>query len=91
MGGTRIQIENLDFNLYSTVKVYLGRKECPISRYDYLTDEVECINQACGSDMERLELSIRVNDHLWQLEKTYFQCRANPIVFDWFPKKAIMR
>jgi hypothetical protein len=43
------------------------------------------------SDMERLELSIRVNDQPWQLEKTYFQCRANPIIFDWFPKKAIVR
>ncbi len=91
MGGTKIQIENLSFNLYSIVKIFLGKKECLISRYDYSTDEIECINQACTNDMERLELSIRVNDYPWQLKKTYFQCRANPIVFDWFPKRAIMR
>jgi len=91
VGGTKIQIENLSFNLYSIVKIFLGKKECSISRYDYSTDEIECINQACTNDMERLELSIRVNDYPWQLEKTYFQCRANPIVFDWFPKRAIMR
>jgi hypothetical protein len=91
VGGTKIQIENLSFNLYSIVKIFLGKKECLISRYDYSTDEIECINQACTNDMERLELSIRVNDYPWQLKKTYFQCRANPIVFDWFPKRAIMR
>ena len=73
------------------VKIFLGKKECPISRYDYSTDEIECINQACTNDRERLELSIQVNDHLWQLEKTFFQCRANPIIFDWAPKRAIMR
>lgn len=73
------------------MKIYLGRKECRTSRYDYSTDEIECINQACDNDIERLELSIQVNDHSWQLEKTFFQCRANPIVFDWSPKKAIMR
>jgi hypothetical protein len=38
-----------------------------------------------------LELNIRVNNYSWQLEKTFFQCRANPIIFDWYPKKAIMR
>jgi hypothetical protein len=91
VGGTKIQIENLKFNLYSTVKIFLGKKECPMSRYDYSTDEIECVNQACASDRERLELSIQVNNQLWQLEKTYFQCRANPIIFDWVPKRAIMR
>jgi len=73
------------------VKIYLGKKECQISRYDYSTDEIECINQPCNNDIERLELNIRVNDYPWQLEKTFFQCRANPIILDWYPKKAMMR
>ncbi|CAF4300412.1 unnamed protein product, partial [Adineta steineri] len=90
IGGTKIQIENLDFNLYSTVKIYLDKQECQISKYDYSTNEVECINQACMNDKERLELNIQVNNHQWQLEKTYFQCRANPIIFDWYPKKSII-
>ncbi|CAF1388189.1 unnamed protein product [Adineta steineri] len=90
IGGTKIQIENLDFNLYSTVKIYLDKQECQISKYDYSTNEIECINQACMNDKERLELNIQVNNHQWQLEKTYFQCRANPIIFDWYPKKSII-
>ncbi|CAF3798026.1 unnamed protein product [Adineta steineri] len=90
IGGTKIQIENLDFNLYSTVKIHLGKQECQISKYEYSTNEIECINQACMIDKERLELNIQVNNHQWQLEKTYFQCRANPIIFDWYPKKSII-
>ncbi|CAF1162710.1 unnamed protein product [Adineta ricciae] len=90
VGGTKIHIENLDFNIYSTVKIFLGKSQCPISKYDYPTDEIECINQACANDRERLELSIQVNNQAWQLEKTYFQCRANPIIFDWEPRRAIM-
>lgn len=81
----------MNFNLYSTVKIYLGNKECLISRYDYQTNEIECINQACENDREQLELKIQVNDHPWQLEKTFFQCRANPVVFDWSPKRGIIR
>jgi hypothetical protein len=91
VGGTKIQIENLSFDLLSTVKIFLGNKQCYITEPGSSTDEIECVNQACINDMEHLKLSIQVNDHPWQLEKTYFQCRANPIVFDWYPKKAIMR
>lgn len=73
------------------MKIFLGKNECSLSRYDYSTDEIECINRACASDNERLELSVYVNEKPWKLEKTFFQCRANPIVFDWTPKKAILR
>ncbi len=73
------------------MKIVLGKQDCPISKYDYSTDEIECINQACGNDMERLELNIRVNDSPWQLDKTFFQCQANPIILDWFPKRSIIR
>ncbi len=73
------------------MKIFFGKNECQISRYDYSTDEIECINQACVNDNERLELNIQVNHYPWQLEKTFFQCRANPIIFDWYPKKSIMR
>lgn len=69
------------------MKILLGKKECPISG----TDEIECVNQACEADNERLELSVYANDLPWQLEKTFFQCRANPIVIDWTPRKSIIR
>ena len=54
-------------------------------------NEVICINQACQNESEQLELSIQVNAQIWQLEKTYFQCKSDPIVFDWSPKKSILR
>ncbi|CAF3033085.1 unnamed protein product [Rotaria sp. Silwood2] len=88
VGGTKIRIQNL--NLNSTIKIFLGNAECHISKYDYSINEIECINQACVNDKEQLELNIQVNNHSWQLEKTYFQCRANPIILDWFPKKSII-
>ncbi|CAF4561242.1 unnamed protein product, partial [Rotaria magnacalcarata] len=33
---------------------------------------------------------VQVNNRLWQLEKTFFQCRANPIISNWSPKKSIL-
>ena len=52
-------------------------------------DEIECINQACTNNIE--ELSIQVHNHQWQIEKTNFQCRNNPIIYDWYPKRSILR
>ncbi|CAF0972266.1 unnamed protein product [Rotaria sordida] len=90
VGGTKIRIQNLNLNLNSTIKIFLGNAECHISKYDYPINEIECINQACMHDREQLELNIQVNNHSWQLEKTYFQCRANPIILNWYPKKSII-
>jgi hypothetical protein len=59
--------------------------------YRITSDVIECFNQACMTDHEQLELSIQVNNQSWQMEKTYFQCRANPMVFDWSPRKSIIR
>ena len=75
----------------SVAKIFLGKQECYVSKYDYATDEIECVNQPCQNDMERLELTIQVNGDPLQLQRTYFQCRANPIIFDWYPKKSILR
>jgi hypothetical protein len=37
-GGTKIRIQNLDFeknlNLFSTMKIFLGKQQCYISEYD---------------------------------------------------------
>lgn len=52
---------------------------------------IECINQACSMDNEQLELSIQINDQLWQIEKTIFECRSNPVIYDWSPKRSIRR
>ncbi|CAF4667346.1 unnamed protein product [Rotaria sp. Silwood1] len=90
IGGTQIRIRNLNLDLNSSIKVFLGNAECSISKYDYSIDEIECINQACANDREQLELNVQVNNRLWLLEKTYFQCRANPIIFNWHPKKSIL-
>lgn len=60
-------------------------------KYNSSTDEVECITQACPNNSEKLELDIQVNNRSWQLEKTYFHCRVNPIVDRWSPKKSILR
>jgi hypothetical protein len=55
------------------------------------SNEIECINEACTNNLEQLELSIQVNGYFWQIEKTYFQCRDDPMIFDWYPKKSIIR
>ena len=52
---------------------------------------IECVNQECPTDQDQLELTIRVNDQLWQIEKTTFQCRPNPIIYDWSPRRSIRR
>ncbi|CAF4382788.1 unnamed protein product, partial [Adineta steineri] len=54
------------------------------------TDAIECINEACTNNLEKLELHIQVHDYIWQLQKTYFHCRSDPMVFDWSPKKSIL-
>ncbi|CAF3574252.1 unnamed protein product [Rotaria socialis] len=91
-GGTKIRIQNLAFDtnldLFSTMKIFLGKQECHI--IEVTPNEVICINQACKNESEQLELSIQVNTHIWQLEKTYFQCKNDPIVLDWSPKKSIL-
>ncbi|CAF0773881.1 unnamed protein product [Adineta ricciae] len=91
-GGTKIRLQNLAFDesldLFSTMKIFLGNKQCHIT--EVTSDEIECINQACTNNSERLELSIQLNEKRWQLERTYFQCRPNPIVFDWYPKTSIL-
>ncbi|CAF2137619.1 unnamed protein product [Rotaria magnacalcarata] len=89
-GGTKIQIQNLNLKSNSKTKVFLGKAECRILKHDYSTDQIECVNQACRNDSERLELMVQVNNRLWQLEKTFFQCRANPIISNWSPKKSIL-
>jgi hypothetical protein len=94
-------------NLLSTMKVFLGKNQCHITEYDRITlispkihrfvfyritsGVIECINQACTTDHERLDLSVQVNGQLWQIEKTYFQCRPNPVILDWSPRKSIIR
>ncbi|UJR25877.1 hypothetical protein I4U23_007227 [Adineta vaga] len=91
-GGTKIRIQNLAFDnsldLFSTMNIFLGNKQCDIT--EVTSDEIECINQACSNNLERLELSIQVNNNSWQIEKTYFQCRTDPIISDWYPKKSIL-
>ncbi|CAF2311605.1 unnamed protein product [Rotaria sp. Silwood2] len=91
-GGTKIRIQNLAFDkhldLFSTMKIFLGKQQCHIIEVN--TNEIICINQACKNDFEQLELSIQVNNNIWQLEQTYFQCKSNPMVFDWYPKKSIL-
>lgn len=52
---------------------------------------IECINQACLSDDEELELTIQVNNQLWKIEKTIFYCRKNPMIYDWRPRQSIIR
>ena len=94
-GGTKIQLTHLIFNMnddvFSSMKIFLGKQLCPIIRSDSRTNQIQCINQGCSNDRERLELTITVDDRAWLLEKTYFQCRANPIVIDWSPRKATIR
>lgn len=55
------------------------------------SDIIECTNQGCSNDHEELELSIQVDDRLWKIEKTVFYCRKNPMIYDWYPKKSIVR
>lgn len=95
-GGTRIQIKNLallddSVDVFSTMKIFLGQNNCPIIRYDHVLRSVECLNPACSSDLPQLPLSIVVDGRPWQLQETFFQCRANPIVFDWYPNTTIVR
>ncbi|CAF0881012.1 unnamed protein product [Adineta steineri] len=91
-GGTKIRIQNLAFDnsldLFSIMKIFLGRKQCHIT--EITTDAIECINEACTNNLEKLELHIQVHDYIWQLQKTYFHCRSDPMVFDWSPKKSIL-
>lgn len=56
-----------------------------------ISNEIVCANEACKNESDQLELRIQVNGRDWQLEKTYFQCKSDPIVLDWFPKTAILR
>lgn len=74
-----------------SIKVYLGKYQCPITRIDPQMNAIECLSQGCSNDRERLELLILVDEQPWLMEKTYFQCRANPILIDWSPKKATVR
>lgn len=82
---------NLNDHFFSSIQIFLGKQLCPIVRTDLQTSVIECINQGCSNDRERLELFIFFGGRPWLLEKTYFQCRANPILFDWSPKKATVR
>ena len=73
------------------MKIFLGDENCPIIRYNHSLDSIECINQACPDDFQRLPLKIVVENRLWLLEETFFQCRLNPVVFDWNPKQITVR
>jgi len=88
------------------MKIFLGKQQCHITEYEnnfvnqtinfilisrITSNIIECINQACKNDYEQLELNIQVNNQSWQIEKTFFQCRKNPVIFDWYPRKSIIR
>lgn len=54
-------------------------------------DYIECISQACTKEWETLNLNIMIKNQTWQIQPVLFQCRPNPIINDWYPKRSILR